>query len=116
MLAALLNCAAPGRVPAPGDGPAPSGGPRSGDPAEGATWGTYQVDVTAVRLGDDPRSLVLTVALLADADGCSRNPRITYFVEEQLLVVAFLSGAVHNRPLWVVSIGSASSLSGWAVR
>ncbi|MET7808770.1 hypothetical protein [Micromonospora chersina] len=72
-LAALLSCAAPGRVPTPG------GGPPSGDPTEGATWGTYQADVTAVRLSDDPRSLVLTVALLADADGCSRNPRITYF-------------------------------------
>lgn len=81
-LAALLSCAAPGHVPTPGDGPP------SGDSTEGTTWGTFQADVTAVRLSDDPRSLVLTVALLADADGCSRNPRVTYFVEENNRIYA----------------------------
>ncbi|MFI7430633.1 hypothetical protein ACIBPB_26915 [Micromonospora sp. NPDC049836] len=93
-LAALVSCARPGAVPAPADGPASADGPESADPptpgdvTEGATWSTYQADVTAVRLSDDPRSLLLTVALLAGADGCSRNPRITYLTEENNRVYA----------------------------
>jgi hypothetical protein len=75
-LAALVSCARPGETPTPGDS------------AEDTRWATYQADVTAVRLSDDPRSLVLTVALLADADGCSRNPRVTYFVEENNRIFA----------------------------
>jgi hypothetical protein len=69
-LATLVSCARPGAAPAPVG------------TAEGTSWATFQADVTAVRVGDDPRSLVLTVALLGDGDGCSRDPRITYFVEE----------------------------------
>ncbi|MCW3819173.1 hypothetical protein ONA91_32505 [Micromonospora sp. DR5-3] len=75
-LAALLSCAKPG------DASSPAGS------AEGSSWGTYQADVTAVRVSDDPRSLVLTLALLGDADGCSRDPRITYFVEENNRIYA----------------------------
>ncbi|NES26940.1 hypothetical protein GCE86_15350 [Micromonospora terminaliae] len=81
-LAALASCARPGAVPTPGDGPASGDAPTPAGTADDTRWATYQADVTAVRLGDDPRSLVLTVALLGDADGCSRNPRVTYLVEE----------------------------------
>ncbi|MFI6236548.1 hypothetical protein ACIBD9_23560 [Micromonospora sp. NPDC050784] len=75
-LAALVSCARPGEAPV-----------RAG-PAADTRWATYQADVTAVRVSADPRSLVLTVALLGDADGCSRNPRITYFTEENNRVYA----------------------------
>ncbi|MEU5724887.1 hypothetical protein ABZ783_24090 [Micromonospora sp. NPDC047738] len=75
-LAALVSCAKPGTAPAaPGS-------------AEDTRWATYQADVTAVRVSDDPRSLVLILALLGDADGCSRDPRITYFVEENNRIFA----------------------------
>ncbi|MFD2765929.1 hypothetical protein [Micromonospora eburnea] len=69
-LGVLVGCAQPGAEPS-----------AAGSAAD-ADWVTYQADVTAVRVSDDPRSLVLTVALLGDADGCSRDPRIEYFVEE----------------------------------
>ncbi|GAB3373198.1 hypothetical protein GCM10027452_31700 [Micromonospora halotolerans] len=92
-LAVLVGCARPGQLPASDGGPAPDTG-----------WTTYQADVTAVRVGADPRSLTLTVALLADADGCSRNPRITYLTEENNRVYANvvqdsrLSGVVGGCP------------------
>ncbi|WP_213456896.1 hypothetical protein [Rhizomonospora bruguierae] len=67
-LVALAGCARPGEVP-------PPAGP-------GDDWGLFQADVTAVRASVNPRELVLTVALLASADGCSRDPRIGYLAEE----------------------------------
>lgn len=101
-LAALVSCARPGTAPAPagsaggpGDRPSPTlptGGPGDASSpagsAEGTQWGTFQADVTAVRIGDDPRSLVLTLALPGDADGCSRNPRIGYLAEENNRIFA----------------------------
>ncbi|MFG2050353.1 hypothetical protein ACGFIW_23330 [Micromonospora sp. NPDC048935] len=75
-LATLVSCARPGETPVR-DGPTADTG-----------WGTYQADVTAVRVSTDPRSLVLSVALLGDADGCSRNPRITELVEENNRIYA----------------------------
>ncbi|MFE9959058.1 hypothetical protein [Micromonospora sp. NPDC005299] len=75
-LAALVSCAEPGDVPS------------SAGSATGTSWATYQADVTAVRVSADPRSLSLTVALLGDADGCSRHPRITYFTEENNRIYA----------------------------
>ncbi|MCW3840647.1 hypothetical protein ONA70_11110 [Micromonospora yasonensis] len=72
-LAALVGCAMPGAAPSS---------------TEDTSWGTVQADVTAVRVSDDPRLLVLTLALLGDADGCSRNPRIGYFVEENNRIYA----------------------------
>ncbi|MEU8263860.1 hypothetical protein AB0C02_24945 [Micromonospora sp. NPDC048999] len=75
-LGMLVGCAQPGAVPSPAGS------------AEDTSWATFQADVTAVRVSDDPRSLVLTVALLGDADGCSRDPRITYFVEENNRIFA----------------------------
>ncbi len=88
-LPVLAACARPGPAPAVSSGTVP--GPRAtattgvmrppgSDPS--TEWVTYQADVTAVRIGTDPRSLLLTVALLAGAEGCSRSPRITYFTEE----------------------------------
>ncbi|MFC0032512.1 hypothetical protein ACFFMM_23605 [Micromonospora chaiyaphumensis] len=81
-LAALVSCARPGATPTSGDAPTPAG------TAAENRWATYQADVTAVRPSDDPRSLLLTVALLADADRCSRNPRVTYLVEENNRIYA----------------------------
>jgi hypothetical protein len=75
-LALLVGCAWRGGAPSPADS------------TVGADWVTYQADVTAVRVSDDPRSLVLTVALLAGADGCSRDPRITYLTEENHRIYA----------------------------
>ncbi|MEH1129060.1 hypothetical protein [Micromonospora sp. CPCC 206061] len=57
-------------------------------PVDGGDWPTYQADVTGVRSGDDPRSLLLDVAVLAGADGCSRDPRIGYLTEENNLIYA----------------------------
>src|SRR2546423_781484 len=70
-LPALVACAASRPGPAASSGPAST-----------TEWATYQADVSAVRISTDPRSLLLTVAVLAGADGCSRNPRITYLTEE----------------------------------
>ncbi|MEU8332085.1 hypothetical protein [Micromonospora sp. NPDC048839] len=75
-LATLVGCARPGETPV-----------QDGPPAD-TDWSTYQADVTAVTVSKDPRSLVLTVALPGDADGCSRNPRVEYFVEENNLIYA----------------------------
>jgi hypothetical protein len=75
-LAVLAGCAQPGDVPS------------SARSTAGTHWVTYQADVTAVRVSDDPRSLVLTVALLAGAEGCSRDPRITYLTEENNRIFA----------------------------
>jgi hypothetical protein len=70
-LPALVACSHSGPVP-PGN----------------QAWVTYQADVTAVRTGADPYTLLLTVSLLAGTDGCSRNPRITYFIEENERIFA----------------------------
>ncbi|MET7969556.1 hypothetical protein [Micromonospora sp. NPDC005305] len=87
-LSTLVGCAQPGALP-PADGPAIDTVPATQEaPATDTGWVTYQADVTAVRVGPDPRSLALTVALLGDADGCSRNPRITYLTEENNRVYA----------------------------
>jgi hypothetical protein len=75
-LASLGGCAAPGQRPSPAGAAASTG------------WVTYQADVTAVRVGGDPRSLVLSVALLAGDEGCSRDPRITYLTEENNRIYA----------------------------
>ena len=75
-LAALVSCAKPGDAPV------------QAAPVADTGWSTYQADVTAVRVSADSRSLVLTVALLGDAEGCSRDPRITYFTEENNRIYA----------------------------
>src|SRR5437763_12791226 len=86
-LVAAVACARPGAAPAGGSGTGTTGvAPSGSDPS--TEWATYQADVTAVRIGTDPRSLLLTVALLAGAEGCSRNPRITYFTEENNRIYA----------------------------
>jgi hypothetical protein len=67
VVAILAGCARPGT--GPGDGSAEN-------------WTTYQADVTNVRRGPEARSVLLDVAVLAGQDGCSRDPRITYYTEE----------------------------------
>jgi hypothetical protein len=65
-----------------------AGQPGTGTPVDEGEWTTYQADVTGVRASDDPRSLLLDVAVLAGADGCSRDPRIGYYTEENNLIYA----------------------------
>src|SRR5215218_8484438 len=95
LLLLLGGCARPPLLAADASGdasPSPTGpgvvSPSPADPGDGGRWVTYQADVTAVSLGDDPRSLRLTVSLLAGDDGCSRDPRVTYLTEENNLVYA----------------------------
>jgi hypothetical protein len=57
-------------------------------PVDEGDWGAYQADVTGVRASDDPRTLLLDVAVLAGADGCSRDPRVGYYTEENNLIHA----------------------------
>src|SRR6266545_2640223 len=68
-LPVLAACARPGPAPAVSSGTVP--GPRAT-----ATTGVMRPP------GSDPSTVLLTVALLAGAEGCSRSPRITYFTEE----------------------------------
>ncbi|MEE6257590.1 RAD23 family protein [Plantactinospora sonchi] len=51
-------------------------------PSGPPTWSTIQADVTAVRPGPDPRTLLLDVDLPAGHPECARDPRITYYTEE----------------------------------
>jgi hypothetical protein len=95
LLLLLGGCARPPLLAADDSGaasPSPTGpgavSPSPSDPGDGGRWVTYQADVTAVSLGGDPRSLQLTVSLLAGGDGCSRDPRVTYLTEENNLVYA----------------------------
>ena len=75
--AVLTGCARPGM---------PSGEESSG--YGGAGWSTYEATVTGVRPGPDPRSVLIDVAVLAGDDGCSRNPRVTYYTEENNRIYA----------------------------
>lgn len=84
-------------------------------------WITYQADVTAVRGADDPRSLLLDVAVLAGADGCSRDPRVVNFTEENNLIYADVTqdsqladtfGACPTRATAVVKLTAPEPING----
>ena len=44
-------------------------------------WIEYQAEVTGVRNGPDPRTLLIDV-LIPSGDGCARDPEVTYLTEE----------------------------------
>ena len=75
-LVVAAGCARSGTGIGDGDSAPP---PTRVTTAPGGGWTTSQADVTAVRPGPDARSATLTVSVLA---GCSRDPRITYYTEE----------------------------------
>ncbi|MFY1673094.1 hypothetical protein ACN27G_24540 [Plantactinospora sp. WMMB334] len=53
-----------------------------------AEWSTFQAEVTGVRRGPDPRTLLVDVALPAGHPECARDPRITSYTEEHNLIHA----------------------------
>ncbi|MFC6019427.1 hypothetical protein ACFP2T_24865 [Plantactinospora solaniradicis] len=53
-----------------------------------AVWSTYQAEVTGVRRGPDPRTLLIDVEMLAGHPECARNPRTDYYTEENGLIYA----------------------------
>lgn len=89
-LAVLAGCAGQPGPDTPADGDGETTTESTATPVDDSgDWTTYQADVTAVRRDDsDPRSLLLDVKVLAGADGCSRNPRVGYYTEENHLIHA----------------------------
>ncbi len=57
-------------------------------PAGPARWTTYEAEVTGVRRGPDPRTLLVDVVLIAGHPECARNPRVDQYTEENTIIHA----------------------------
>ncbi|AVT38904.1 hypothetical protein C6W10_23475 [Plantactinospora sp. BB1] len=53
-----------------------------------AQWGTYEAEVTGLRRGPNPRTLLVDVAVPAGGPDCARNPRVGWYTEENGLIYA----------------------------